>query len=826
MTLADLVAGLGRLGNRELFRHRGEFRSRSWSYLRAETEARRFAAFLQEQGIGRGERVMLWAPNSPEWAAAFFGCFLSGAVPVPIDLRSRSQFLQDVQQQTAARLLITTRFKPAPELGIPIVQVEEFDRALGDARPDRFRPVPIGEDDLAEILYTSGTTGNPKGVMLTHRNLLSELEAFQPVVPDEPYYRFLSVLPLSHILEQMGGLMLPVSRGGSVVYIGALRPSVLLRALEEEHPNAIIAVPRLLELLRGRTIQEAERNALGRALFARLMALAPALPFSARRRLFWPVHRRLGGHLKYVVSGGAELDPSLERFWDTLGMVVLQGYGLTETASAVTCNRVDARRVGSVGRPLGNQEVRLAPDGEILVRGPNVTPGYYASPEATAESLEDGWLKTGDIGRFDQDGFLYILGRKKEMIVTSAGVNVYPDDVEEVLDRIAGVRASAVVQWQGGVHAVLLLEEGVDPRAVVRDANGRLDPTRQILGYTVWPGGDFPRTATMKVRRASVLDYLRQSEREAPTVLPAEAAAVSPLRRLVADVAHRSPSELAGEQQLAVDLGLGSIDQVELVSRIEQELGVDLPEEELTPETTVAELEQLVGRERQRAGLVALSGWSIAPAMRAVRGVVQLLLLCPLLRRVVSVEVRGLENLVGLSGPHLLAANHTSLMDAPVILMTLPPDLRARTAVAIWAEFFEVPDRPWWYRAWRRAAFYLANVGLAVLPIPHSRIVRPSMSWAGRLADLGWSMLVFPEGAEELTEEITPFKEGVGVMASWLDLPVVPVRVEGLISVLPHGKLWPRPGSASVRFGRPLRFPSNASYLVITRQIEDAVRAL
>ncbi|HEX2987187.1 MAG TPA: AMP-binding protein [Chloroflexota bacterium] len=214
MTLADLVVDMERLGDRELFRHRGEFRCYSWSYQRVATEARRFAAYLQTRGVERGDRVMIWAPNSPEWVVVFLGCLLAGAVPVPIDLRSRGQFLRNVQSQTAARLLFTTRFRPDPEIGIPAVYLEGFGEALRDARPEQFRPVSTAEDDLAEILYTSGTTGNPKGVMLTHRNLLSELEAFQPIVPPEPYYRFLSVLPLSHILEQMGALLLPISRGG------------------------------------------------------------------------------------------------------------------------------------------------------------------------------------------------------------------------------------------------------------------------------------------------------------------------------------------------------------------------------------------------------------------------------------------------------------------------------------------------------------------------------------------------------------------------------------------------------------------------------------
>ena len=832
-TVSDLVTQLGNLGSRKLFVQRTEFRTFVWSYQQVQKTAYRLAALLQEKGVKQGERVILWAPNSPQWAMVFLGCLLGGTVPVPIDLRFRADFLQEVQRQTEARLLFTSYLRPDPQLGIPSFPLEELEEQLQSVRPEQFEPPRVAEDDLAEILYTSGTTAKPKGVMLTHRNLLSELEGFQPVVPPEPEFRFLSLLPLSHIFEQMGGLLLPISRGSLVVYIGPIRPSALLQAMAEEHPNAMMVVPRLLELLRDRSVAEMRRSRGGRIASNLAMRVAPHLPLAQRRLLFWPLHHRLGGSLKYLVSGGAALAPELQRFWETVGMVVLQGYGLTETASAITCNRMGEERAGSVGKPLLNQEMRLAADGEIMVKGPNVTQGYYQNPTLTAESFEDGWFKTGDIGELDDEGYLSIRGRKKEIIVTPAGINVYPEDVEAALARVPGVKDSAAVEWHERIHATLLLEEGVDPDEVVRQANEELDSSQKIQGYTVWPQPDFPRTVTMKVSRRQVLEYLQESEKGKRAAASARRGGAAPgaqgrgpLLQLVAQTAGVSPSKIEESAQLGIDLEMGSIDLLELVSRIEQELAVDLPEEEVTPETTVAQLEELLKRGETEPKRGSFPRWALSSPARAVRRALQQLVIFPILRLFCHLEVEGYGNVQGLRGGHLLAANHTSMLDAPVILMALPEDLRERTAIAAWAEYFEAPEKSAREKILRRLEYHLAALLFDVFPLAQTRLFRPSIRYAGSLMDQGMAALIFPEGARTKTGEMGAFKEGVGVMASWLKVPVVPVRVDGLYQLLPVGKTWPRPGRATVRFGQPISFPASASYLEITRRIEEAVRGL
>ncbi len=541
-TLDQFVLSLARLGTTTAFRHRTDFRTFRATYGQVYTDALKMATFLQIQGLLLpGDKLIIWAPNSPQWVSIFFGCILCGIIAVPIDLRLSETFVREVGKEVQARLIFRTRFKPDPGLDIPQFFTEDVDKLLLDVDTGQYHVPSIAPKSTLEIVYTSGTVARPKGVILTHQNIASELRAIDLVVPSEKEYRFLSLLPLSHIFEQMIGLFVPLSRGASVVYLETLKPSSIMESLQREQITAIVLVPRLLELLRNGIQREVDEHVLLRQISPTLLAHASILPQKGRRLLFWPILRGLGGKLKYFVSGGAALDPGLERFWDKLGIVVLQGYGLTETASAVTCNRLGARKIGSVGQILSNQEAMIAQDGEILVRGANVTPGYYANEIETAAAFENGWFKTGDIGQFDPDAFLFIKGRKKDIIVTSAGLNIYPEDIEAVLNHIKGVKESSVLEWKGTVHAVLLLEPQADARQIIEQANRELDPSQHIQGFTVWPYEDFPRTTTLKAKKRDLLDFLRRTE--AGEQLPSPPLGrMTRLRQLIARISPAGPA--------------------------------------------------------------------------------------------------------------------------------------------------------------------------------------------------------------------------------------------------------------------------------------------
>ena len=476
----------------------------SWTYDELVAHAAGVARWLGEQGVGPGDRVVLWGPNEPAWAGAFFGCLMAGAVVVPLDARNAPDFAERVVGRTRPRLQLLGAAQP-PLGEVPAVRFADLPPPERGLAP----PAPVAqENDLAEIVFTSGTTGVPKGVMLTHRNIVSNVRSMIEVVPIRPEYRLLSLLPLSHMFEQAVGLGAALSGGASIVYMGTLRPDTIFEALGDEHITCILAVPQVLQLFANAIEREVRRSGRERVWRA-LHTVAPWVPFDLRRRLFRPVHERLGGRFLFYVCGGAYLDPTLAQKWENIGIKVVQGYGATEASPAIAANALDRRNLRSIGKPLTCNEVRLAPDGEIQVRGANVTLGYWEDDAATAAAFEDRWYCTGDLARQDAEGYLYLIGRKKNMIVLASGENVYPEDIETLLVREPGLRDAVVLGLTrpGGdveVHAVLLAEDADQAGAAVKAVNRRLAIHQRVRGTTLWPDEDFPRTLTLKPRRPEI----------------------------------------------------------------------------------------------------------------------------------------------------------------------------------------------------------------------------------------------------------------------------------------------------------------------------------
>jgi long-chain acyl-CoA synthetase len=365
--------------------------------------------------------------GNPTLIAARFGAFRTGLVLVPLDSQSTMPFIRQVPVDTQASAYIAPVNAEAP-LGLPHVPLRPVPRSGSLATNHVVR-----SNDLAEIIFTSGTTSEPKGVTLTHGNITSNVRA-AAVLPHGPEHRLLSVLPISHMLEQTGGIFLPLASGASIAFTHSIRSSALMTAFTDRHPTTLVAVPRLLDLLIQGIIQDIEKR--GR-LSHRGSAhrLAEHLPQAARRLLFLPFHHALGGSLRWIFSGGSSLDPRLQSMWQRMGISVLQGYGATECSPFVSCQRLTDNATGSTGRAFPGVSVRVADDGELLVRGPNVTPGYWGNVTATREVLHDGWYATGDIAQIDHGGHIKLLGRKREMIALPSGLNVYPADVDAELTR-------------------------------------------------------------------------------------------------------------------------------------------------------------------------------------------------------------------------------------------------------------------------------------------------------------------------------------------------------------------------------------------------------
>ncbi|MCH8207174.1 MAG: AMP-binding protein, partial [Chloroflexi bacterium] len=645
------------------------FRYRVWTYEDLAEESRRVASYLQEAGVRKGDRVLLWGPNMPQWVVAFFGVLRAGAIAVPLDVRSAPDFVTRVVERTGPKLAFTSRFTSrSMSIGLPSVHLEALDQALESHSPHAAE-VDIAPDDPAEIMFTSGTTGEPKGVILTHRNVASNVQAAAPAFPGGSSDRMLSLLPLSHMFEQTGGMLIPLVYGCRIVYPTSRQPSFIFKALQENRITVLLLVPQALQLFMDGIEREVERQGKER-LWRVMHRIAPRLPAAARRRLFRRVHARMGGSTRYILSGGAYLDPDLAQKWENLGIPIVEGYGATEAAPVITFNRVGRRVSGSVGRALEGQDIRIAEDGEVLTRGPNVTPGYWQNEEATAAAFDGEWYRTGDLGYMDDAGYLYLKGRKKDLIVLANGQNVFPEDIERLLNAHPLVKEGVVVGLSDErstgetVHAVLLLEDPTVPaREIVNEVNDELADHQRIVSHTVWHEEDLPRTHTLKVRKGVVLDYLKAaasqgSERASLGPGTMASAQVDPLVRIIAQIAEVPVQAVESSKTLGGDFSLDSLKRVELLSIVEQELGAYIDESLVGPNTTVEGLAELVTRQAQVSGHgLRFYQWPLTAWATALRRGIQHTIIFPLLATMYRPSVTGLENLEGLRGPVIFAIN-------------------------------------------------------------------------------------------------------------------------------------------------------------------------
>jgi long-chain acyl-CoA synthetase len=842
-TLLDFFADLARIDGDFVVYDDG-YRIRTFTYGEVAAAARHFAARLRSHGIGADAKVVLWSESRAEWLAVLWGCLLEQVVLVPIDYRSSADLVTRIAAIVDARAIVVGDTVAALETTRPVWPIASLAGAAGP--PPTPTPAVAGPaaatagepdpDTIAEIIFTSGATADPKGVVLTHRNILANIVPIERELAKYKRYakpfapiRFLNLLPLSHMFGQSMATFVPPMLPGVVVFTRSFSPADVVREVHDRRVSVVVCVPKMLEVLREYLL----------AAFPRLREGTPRGLHPLKR--WWryrDVHRLFGFKFWAFVVGAAPLDPALEQFWRDLGFLVVQGYGLTETAPVVTLNHPLHGSHGAVGRPLSGVEIRIADDGEILVRGENVTSGYYNAPEETRQAFKDGWFHTGDIGELDAGGNLRIRGRKKELIVTPEGLNVFPDDVERVVNSLPGVRESAVVgaPVAGGsgsterVHAVVVLEPGADLDQIVRQANSQLQDHQKIRAAAAWTAGELPRTeGTRKLKRRELRQWLTG---QAPAK---RAAADAPgvaglLERFV-------PGRAVTPTTTIAELGLSSLERVELMLAMEEAFEMTVDEARFAAAGTVGDLEQLVkplegapAAVSRAAEVFEFPSWNRSWPARAARRVSLPTWILPPMRLFVRLEVRGLEHLAALKGPVVFAANHQSHFDTPAILAALPARWRYRLAPAMLKEFFAAhfhPDQhPFSTRLTNSLNYYLASLFFAAFPLPQREAgARQALRYIGEVIDRGYSVLIFPEGKRTDAGEIIEFQRGVGMIASRLDVPVVPVRLEGLDRVLHHQWMVPRPGRVKVSFGAPIYLKGH-DYAALTAEVERAVRAL
>jgi long-chain acyl-CoA synthetase len=750
------------------------------------------AADLAERGIGSGDRVVLWAPSGLRTPTYLFALWKLGAIVVPFD--------QDMNPQ-AARAIIATVEPRSVILGFEHRPAWAPDDAVDWWQP---KPRPSQEqktwqppaEELAAIFFTSGTTGQPKGCMISHRNLCSQVEAFDDRIPLDENCRLGSILPLSHLFELSCGLTYPLLHGAAIHYIPSRRGPDVVRVLLEQRITHMVAVPQLLSLM-GNALEQRLQSRLPGWAYRNVVKLADRSPMAVRRRLFFMVHRQIGGCLRLLAAGGAALTPETQLIWERLGVDVVQGYGTSECSPVVACGAPGATPPGTVGRPINGVKVRLSSEGELQVQGPNIMRGYWHDPTRTAEVLSaDGWYSTGDLASFDEKGNIKLQGRARDLIVLPNGMNVWPQDVEDALRSSPAVQDCAViaVPTPGGgarLHAYLTpvkpTDRSIDPKSLLAAANTRLAGHQRVSSASWWPDADFPRTSTLKVRR-----HLLPMPAEQPTgtgsAPPVEG---DPLAEAVANIAK--VASVADDQTLG-QLGLDSLALVELVVQVEEKTGRALPESALSTDMTVADLRTAVAlaplaEERTAADLETTQplpvprwfysyGWLARPALAAPFDLLYRL-------AIPRTIVLGGQHLRNLPTGTVFAGNHRSFVDMPLVRVALAktPARRfsRRLVIAAQAEG----------EGWRSPMSRYMAAAFGLYPLDRLRNRESSMRRLASLARGGNAVLIFPGGAHaRRTDErgdppVVRFKTGVAHVAEALGAPVVPFGLAGTEVVMP-----------------------------------------
>jgi long-chain acyl-CoA synthetase len=822
----------------------------------------RFCRELEARGIGKGERVMLWGENCAEWVAAFFGCALGGVVVVPMDDGAAADFAVRVSEQVEARLWICSRRHAAENIAgaVPVIALEGIKTpilslqktqgqgwgTLGESSVASTN-VAVGRDDTLQIVFTSGTTAEPKGVVITHGNVLANVAPLEQEMQRYLKYerwvhpvRFLNLLPLSHVFGQFLGMFLPPLLGGTVIFQEELKPSEIVSTIRRERVSVLVSVPRVLQSLKQKIERDLEDGGKIEE-FRRRFRASEGKHFLHRWWIFRGIRRQFGWKFWAFICGGAALDAETEEFWGRLGYAAIQGYGLTETTSLVSVNHPFKLGKGSIGKVLPGREVKLAEDGEILVRGGGVSSGYWGAGDAQTAADEripdarisddQGWYRTGDIGALDEAGNLYFKGRKKEVIVTPGGTNVYPDDLEAALRRQPEVKDCVVVGMERGGNAepcaVVILRGDAELESVVQRANQSLAEYQRMRMWVEWPEEDFPRTNTQKPRR-NVIREVAQAQLLEKQVSGGPS---SPLAELIARVTGRSAGALREDANLDSDLGLSSLDRVELLSTLEDRYQLDLSETRFSAVRTVGDLERMLRGDAAPGAAYHYPSWTLTWPVNWLRIVVHYLLMRPAIVLLGWPRIVGREHLRGATGPMLVVSNHVGDVDAGLILTALPARFRHRLATATGGEALEAlrtpaAERGFFGRMYDRLQWMLGVSLLNLFPLPREAGFRRSFAYAGEAVDRGYSVLVFPEGRHTTDGKMCAFRAGVGLLAGNLGIPVLPMRIDGLFEVKNAGRRFAAPWKISVRIGEPMRFMPGTDPQEIAAELQRAVEQL
>ena len=862
----------------------------SYTYAELRRMGESVGRWLRESGMSEGVRCAIMAGNGPLWVTAYLGVMSAGAVAVPLDTAFNFHQVNKLLWDCGASIIFTDAKhlpvveKAVEETLVRIVMIDgsgegRYSNLLGmfAAGPGNFTPGMVKNDDLAVIMYTSGTTSDPKGVMLTHGNLLAEADAVFSFIHISDKDAILGVLPLFHALAQMANLLLPFAAGARIVYLEEMNTTELLRALSERNVTLFCCVPQFFYLIHERVMQEVKKRSwAARTAFSALMGISGAsrkLHINLGKLFFGRVHRLLGPKMRYLITGGSAFDPSIGRDLQKLGFNVLQAYGLTETSGGAFCTRPDLNVMGSVGNPLPGVQVKLVdpqpaegipyPVGEVAIAGAIVMKGYYNRPDATAEAIRDGWLHSGDLGYLDDRGILFITGRKKEIIVLSSGKNIYPEEIEAHYLKSLFIKEICVMglvsrpgePFSERLHAVIVpnfdvLREKkiVNAREVIRfhveNLSVELPSTKRILSFDLWPD-PLPRTTTRKLKRFEIQRRVMAGEgapaeagvavAEEPSAEEAIWLAQPEVQRAISIIREASKAQkpILPVSNLELDLGFDSMERVELVVALERELGAEADDKVISQVYTVRELVDAILQARGGSGGArpSLPGWDavlasepddarvLAPLHTSIVFAFFWFLLLKIVGIITRIffrlHVSGKEKLPK-NGPFILSPNHQSFLDGPVVVSQIPWRLYKDTFYVGTSEIFG------------GGIFRLLGSSFKLVPVdPDSNLVNAMRAGAYGLKQ-GRNLVLYPEGERSIDGTPKKFKKGAAILSAHLKVPIIPVALEGFYDAWPRSRKLPRLARLRVRFGDPILPPAalqnpEETYRQVTEKLRKTV---
>jgi long-chain acyl-CoA synthetase len=842
----------------ELRRASGEQESHTYS------DAVRMSAAVGEWvrgSVARGSRCAILAANSPQWVATYMGIVGAGAVAVPFDTALKTEQVHTLLRDSGAEVLFTDdKFlaiaeTASAELG---VRIQHLGAAVaGNSSGAEFAPLDVSPDDIAAILYSSGTTGDPKGVMLTHANLHAETDAILKVFDIGPADSMLGILPLFHALAQVVNLLLPLAAGTRIVFLDSLNTTELLKALPTI--NIFVCVPQFFYLIHERIQKEvkAKGPTAERAfrLMLKLSAAGRKLGLNPGKIFFKPIHKLIGPNMRYLATGGSKFDAQIGRDFEAMGFTMLQGYGLTETTGAATYTPPASVDIGTVGRPLPGVEVKIIPSaraeddgtpadaGEICIRGPIVMKGYWNRPDATADAIRDGWLHTGDLGFKDARGNITITGRAKEVIVLSNGKNIYPEEIEKHYQKsplikeicVLGLQSKPGEPFSERLHGVIVpnfeelkARKVVNTREVIRfdveNLSTQLPSTKRILSYEIWQE-ELPRTTTRKLKRFEIERLVRERSRavnEGDDIATRKLSVDDEMWLSEPDVqralnvireAAKAKKDIHPADNLELDLGLDSMERVELLVALERELGSHVEDSIVSEVYTARELVDAVRNAKGHAGQrAAAPAWDAVlqadPDDPAVLSATEPHTLATrfwytatrianmVAKDAFKLRVEGAENLPE-SGPFILAPNHQSFLDPPVLMGTLP-----------WRTFKDLfyVGTSEIFGEGRNSNSFLRAMGrsLKLIPVDPDANLVPAMRAGAFGLRRGKVLVLYPEGERSIDGVPRAFKKGGAILSAHLNVPIVPVALDGFHEAWPRGKKFQKVTRVRIRFGEPV----------------------